>query len=130
MKRPFLNLTIKRRWLDMIRAGVKREEYRSPDCRQLHDLDSKLLWADRGPGPMSHPFLVLRAGYSPTSAALVAEIVCIASPIDPKTTELVPPGPRHPEWGEPATPHYTIALGMHLKSGTYAECRAWWEALP
>lgn len=125
--KPLLNLTIKRRWLDKIVSGEKREEYRAPDCAQLQNLDRKLLYADRGPGPMSHPFVVLRAGYGMHSAALAVEIVCIASPIDPKKTTVIPPGPRHPEWGEPETPHFTIVLGMHLKAGTYAEVKEWFE---
>ena len=118
--KPILNLTIKRKWLEMIVAGEKREEYRAPNCPQLRRCGVIL----RAYCSRNECRAVYRAGYRMDSPAALVEIVGIDAPLafsieDPRfVTE-----PRHPEWGEPPTPHWTIFLGHVLCHGTYAEVK-------
>lgn len=125
---PALNLTIRRRWLDMIASGAKREEYRAPGCAQLRDWARKrlrLLVRD-GPGL---PLACYRAGYRMDSPAVLVEILAVAPPVAAGCGALAieAPGflsePRHPEWGEPGLPHWTVTLGRVLLAGPYSAVR-------
>lgn len=120
-----LNLTIKRKWLEMIVAGEKREEYRAPNCPQLRKCGVIL----RSYCSRNECRAVYRAGYRMDSPAALVEIVSIDSPlVTPRCTVSNEDlrfitEPRHPEWGEPPTPHWTIFLGPVLCHGTYAEVK-------
>lgn len=121
--KTILNLTIKRRWLDMIVAGVKREEYRAPNCPQLRRCGIFV----QSSCARNDCRAVYRAGYRMDSPAALVEVTGVAAPLvashgvfaieDPRFLT----DPRHPEWGEPPTPHWTIFLGAGLCHGTYAE---------
>ena len=116
--KPILNLTIKRKWLDMIVSGEKREEYRAPSCPQLRTTGLyKQMSCAR-----NELRALYRAGYRMDSPAALVEVVAVISPL-PKTT------PIHPEWGEPELPHWTIVLGAVLETGTYAEIKARLETI-
>lgn len=129
--KPILNLTIQRKWLDMIAAGVKREEYRAPNCPQLRDWERKRLDYYHREKRLAKP-AIYRAGYCMDSPALVVEVLAVVPPVDDrvKLTIITDYGSteRHrPEWGEPKTPHYTIVLGEVRKTGTYTEVKKWME---
>ena len=129
--KPILNLPIKRKWLDMIACGIKKEEYRAPKCAQLRDWERKRIYYYAEWRSLHKP-AIFRAGYAMDSMACVVEVVGVAPPEvchkgggvfsveDPNFYK----EPRHPEWGEPPTPHWTILLGPVLCHGTYAEVKA------
>lgn len=106
-----LNLTIKRRWFDMISSGEKHEEYRGLDNKQVARAFARFYRDHKASGVM-----VLRNGYSMDSRALVVRILVIEKCM----TSL----PEHPDWGEPNCPHYSIVLGDIIHRGNYAEVKA------
>lgn len=114
--KPILNLTIRRKWLDMIASGEKREEYRRADNRQVARAYARAM---RHGVPLD-PVVVLRAGYTMQSPALVVELA-----------DMTPRGARevlHPEWGEErGVPRFVIELGRVLYAGEYSRARAWME---
>ena len=114
--KPILNLTIRRKWLDMIEHGAKREEYRDARCRQVERLYLRA-WRDGLPPGAA---LVLRAGYRMDSPALAVEVVGL----------MLRGEAPHPEWGEPRRhgAHYVLKLGAVLARGDYAAVKAWMEA--
>lgn len=107
-----LNLTIKRRWFDMIASGEKREEYRGEDNRQVNTAWERIAHDD---GPAAYT-MVLRNGYSMGSPALAVRVYGI---ILRNVNDSI-----HPEWGEPTDrTHFAIMLGDVLVRGTYAEVK-------
>lgn len=90
-----LPLVIKGEWYDMIARGWKREEYR----------DSTPYWAVRLSNwdntEASAHVVEFRRGYR-SDAPRQAYICNIYTSTDEA---------RHPEWGEPSTPHYRLRLG-------------------
>lgn len=84
-----LNLPIKRRWLDMIASGEKREEYRSADNKQVARAYERIsrCWPD------GDSVMILRNGYRMDSPALAVRIVAM----DMRSGDMA----AHPEWGEP-----------------------------
>lgn len=106
-----LNLTIKRRWFDMISSGEKHEEYRGLDNKQVARAFACAYRDHKADGVM-----VLRNGYSMESRALAVRILGIEKCM----TSLQ----EHPEWGEPNCPHYSIVLGDIIHRGNYAEVKA------
>jgi len=117
--KPILNLTIRRKWLDMIASGQKREEYRDPRNAQVGNVYARCV---REPW-LPLPLLVLRAGYTMQSPALAVEVVGMTLR-----------GPRevlHPKWGEGelrGIARFVLSLGDVLARGDYAAVRAWMEA--
>lgn len=105
-----LNLTIKRRWFDMIERGEKREEYRELDNMQVAKAFARSYCEPKADGVM-----VLRNGYRMDSRALAVRVLSI----DLCMMSL----PEHPGWGEPNCPHYAILLGEIVSRGTYAEVK-------
>lgn len=119
--KPLLNLTIQRKWLDMIASGEKREEYRFADNRQIEAVFT---------GRRGHesPFVCLRAGYRMDSESIVVKCNDISiRNCDPKSPFYSGRGGPNKEWGEWAGDHYVLHLGKVLKRGSYAECRAWMD---
>lgn len=113
---PILNLTIRRKWLDMIASGEKREEYRRADNAQV-----ACAWARWFNGVPLDRVVVLRAGYTMRSLAVVVEFAGMTLR-----------GARnvlHPEWGEErGVARFVLELGRVLYAGEYADVRAWMEA--
>lgn len=110
-----LNLTIKRRWFDMIASGEKREEYRGEDNRQVNTA-WEMIANDE---PVAYT-MVLRNGYSMGSPALAVRVYGIILRNGDDSV--------HPEWGEPTDrAHFAIMLGNVLVRGTYAEVKEWLE---
>ena len=97
-KCAILPLVLKKKWFDEIRLGGKREEYRA--CTPY--------WAIRlsnwdNTDATAH-VVEFRLGY-----AKDAPRVAFNSPIYYQSAQC-----RHPEWGEPDTPHYVITLGTRV----------------
>lgn len=103
-----LNLTIKRRWFDMIERGEKREEYRELDNMQVAKAFARSYCEPKADGVM-----VLRNGYCMNSPALGVRVIGFSVRL----------GAVHPEWGEPNYPHYAISFGEIVSRGTYAEVK-------
>ena len=105
-----LNLTIKRRWFNMIASGEKREEYRSLDNKKVGD---KFVYNGC---PIGAQVMVLRNGYRMGSPALAVRVYGM---ILRNGNDSI-----HPEWGEPTDrTHFAIMLGDVLMRGTYAEVK-------
>lgn len=115
--KPILNLTITRKWLEMIASGEKREEYRFPWHRQV-----ARVWREAGrhDGLPPRSVAVFRAGYRMNSPALAVELVGV-------TVRGVEFPPRR-EWGEWCAARFVLMLGDVLARGDYAAVRAWMEA--
>lgn len=109
-----LNLTIKRKWFDLIRIGNKREEYRTFRDRQAMRFFEAV--AKRGHLP-DDSIAIFRNGYNIGSAAVAVEITGLGLRIGDKA--------RHPEWGEPTNKelHMVIQLGKVLMIAPYHEVR-------
>lgn len=113
-----LNLTIRRKWLDMIASGEKREEYRHANNALVLNV-----WRRRFNDWPDDAVAVLRAGYTMQSPALAVEVVGMAI----RGAREV----RHPEWGEGEQRdvlRFVLSLGDVLARGDYAAVRAWMEA--
>ena len=113
-----LNLTIKRRWFDMIASGEKREEYRSADNRQVVGTYKRLfnyLW------PIVSCKMILRNGYRMDSSALAVRVFGMTMRSGAQA--------KHPEWGEPTGrgSHFAIMFDRIIARGTYAEVKEWLE---
>ncbi len=92
-----LPLVLKGEWYDMIERGEKKEEYR----------DITEYWLKRVERWMRRPCWVveLRRGYARNAARMA-----FAAHLRPWRRE-----PEHPEWGEPETRHYVIALDERVE---------------
>jgi len=113
--KPILNLTIAKRWFDMIVSGEKREEYRTASNRQVANVYHRAIKYNCLDGA---PLMVLRAGYRMDSPALAVEVVGM----DIRGAHEV----RHPEWGERrGEARIVIALGIVRVCGNYAQIREW-----
>lgn len=109
-----LNMTIKRRWFDMIASGEKREEYRSADNRQVEGMYKRLfnyVW------PIASFMMILRNGYRMDSPALAVRMLGMTI----RSGEQA----EHPEWGEPTGrgSHFVIMFDRIIARGTYAEVK-------
>lgn len=109
-----MNLTIKRRWFDMIASSEKREEYRSEDNRNVVSAYKRLSNYER---PFVSCMMILRNGYRMDSRALAI----ILSDMTIRSGAQA----RHPEWGEPTDrgAHFVIMLDRIIARGTYAEIK-------
>ena len=93
-----LPLVLKREWYDMIARGEKREEYRN----EGHYWATRLSNWDNTPA-ICH-VVEFRLGY-----AKDAPRIAFTCPI-----YISAHGSKHPEWGEPEEPHYTLLLGRRV----------------
>jgi hypothetical protein len=112
--KPAINLTIRRRWLDAVVRGEKREEYRDWTNVQVERLFSRLFFGEDPP-----PFLVAvyRAGYRMDSPACAVRILRV----ELRGARECP----HPEWGERrGLAHFAVVLGDVLASGPYSAVKA------
>lgn len=111
--KPILNLTIRRKWLDMIARGEKREEYRAINTRGSQNWQRRIhdaFLAD------DFATAIFRAGYRLDSPAVLVEIADAVSA--PARSEF------HPEWGEPLyAPHWVIYISQVLDRGPYEYIR-------
>ena len=113
--KPILNLTIAKRWFDMIASGEKCEEDRTASNRQVANAYRRAI---NGGGLDGAPLMVLRAGYRMDSPALAVEVVGM----DVRGASEV----RHPEWGERrGEARIVISLGIVRVCGNYAQIREW-----
>ena len=105
-----LSLVLKGKWYDMIEHGGKREEYRAFTKYWLirfHNWDMKFT-------PYNTPVVEFRRGYRPNAPRMAFWCLGIErgngmgpyAYVDQSSDK-----PRHPEWGEPSTPHLFIKLG-------------------
>lgn len=113
-----LNLPIKRKWLDMIERGEKREEYREFSNLQVVGAYNSAMRSPHAHGEwlLANPVAILRAGYRMGSRAVAVKIDGFS----------IRTGARHPEWGETAGDgllHIVIELGEVVSSGTYADVK-------
>lgn len=118
---PELNLTIKRKWFDMIVSGKKLEEYRDCENRQVQ---RAYLAAFNDVNYWYRPRIaIFRNGYTMETRALAIEI--IGYDLRGSTTV------KHPEWGEPKCRrlHLVVQLGKILASGSYVKVRDYIENL-
>lgn len=104
-----LNLTIKRRWFDMIASGEKREEYRSLYDARVRNASGIVVngW------PIGGSVMVLRNGYRMDSRSVAVRVIGFSIRL----------GAVHPEWGEPNYPHYAISFDEIVSRSTYAEVK-------
>ena len=107
-----LNLTIKRRWFDMIERGEKREEYRELDNMQVAKAFARSYCEPKADGVM-----VLRNGYRMDSRALAVRVFGMTIRSGAQA--------EHPEWGEPTDrgAHFAIMFDRIIARGTYAEVK-------
>lgn len=109
-----LNLTIKRRWFDMIASGEKREEYRSTDNRNVASAYKRL---SNYEWPFVSYMIILRNGYRMDSRALAIRLLDMTIRSGAQA--------RHTEWGEPTDrgAHFVIMFDRIIARGTYAEIK-------
>jgi len=102
-----LNLTLKRKWYDMIASGEKKEEYREEklywDVRIRNWIDRRLC------GRKTYLVVAFSLGYAKPGMFFRAH----PWPIGDLYVVGYRPHP-HPEWGEPDAPHYVISLGERV----------------
>ena len=96
-----LHLVLKKKWYDMIASGEKREEYRDAKDYYRTRIDNFIhRFADK---EVKH--LVVAFSCGRRKASLYMTVIGVNSY----------PNCLHPEWGEPNTPHYVIALGKRAE---------------
>ena len=105
-----LHLVLTRKWFDMVTHGEKREEYRSLSRYWFTRLDN---W-DRRPGS---PVVEFHLGYG-KGAPRVAFWCYGQSTASGMKCYSASDERRHPEWGEPAEPHFVIDLGGRVEFAT------------
>ena len=105
-----LPLVLKGKWFDMIASGEKLEEYRLPTDywrKRLHNWDLRF-------NAQTTPVVEFRRGYAKDAPRMAFWCLGIetASGLMPYAYVTPTSGKRlHPEWGEPADPHFVILLG-------------------
>ena len=94
-----LPLVLKGKWYDMIAAGEKREEYRDSEVWNKRIT----IWLHRfnQTPEIAHLVVAFQRGYRKPSMWFEVKYVCSEKVV--RT--------RHPEWGEPDTPHFVLILG-------------------
>ena len=88
-----LHLTLKKKWFDMVRSGIKKEEYR----------EIKPYWNTRL--SKTYDAVLFRNGYQPDPPSFYIELKVIRI------------GIGIPEWGAPPEPVYILELGDLIKEG-------------
>lgn len=98
-----LPLVLKGKWYDMIASGEKKEEYRA---RGMWDKRIKKWFCRFIQDPeITNLVIAFQRGYRKPSMWFELNGVCSDEYIRVK----------HPEWGEPETPHYIITLGERVE---------------
>lgn len=105
-----LPLVLEGRWYDMIASGKKREEYRAATkywCVRLENWDRQIT-ATRA------PVVEFRRGYARDAARMAFWCFgsldgCVMRYFDFREKA------QHPEWGEPASPHFVIPLVWRIE---------------
>ncbi|MBQ4199549.1 MAG: ASCH domain-containing protein [Kiritimatiellae bacterium] len=108
-----LNLTIRRKWFDLIRIGTKREEFRMCNNQQVVRLAKEAIRH----GLPSNAVAVFRNGYRMDSPALAVRLIGMSI----RSGDMA----AHPEWGEPTGKgsHFVISLGKVLFVAPYHDVR-------
>ena len=109
-----LNLTIRRKWFDLIRIGEKKEEYRTYRNRNAMRLYNEVARFGHLP---DDSIAVFRNGYNLGSAAVAVEIIGLGLRNGNEA--------KHTEWGEPTGNelHMVISLGKVLMIAPYSDVR-------
>lgn len=109
--KPILNLTIRRKWLDMIASGEKREEYRAVTNAQVGRLYTRACSEELPPA-----YILLRAGYRMDSWTIAVRLVGMTIR---GAREI-----KHPDWGEArGVARYVLKLGEVFEIGDYASVK-------
>lgn len=100
-----LTLVLKGKWFDMIASGEKREEYRDRNVWEKRIIN----WLRRYNQQCEIRYLVVafQRGYRKPSMWFELKYVGTENAIRDKH--------KHPEWGEPKTPHFVISLGERIE---------------
>ena len=108
------NLTIRRKWFELIRIGTKKEEYRSAGNAQVAKAYKRVSCGLSDDDSV----MILRNGYRMDSPALAAQIFAMGI----RSGDMA----AHPEWGEPTGKgsHFVISLGKVLFVAPYHDVRA------
>ena len=102
-----LPLVLTGRWFDMIERGEKREEYRAA----TEYWSKRLFRWNRMPGC---PVVEFRLGYAKNAPRMA--FWCFGSPTASGMMSFCyVEERRHPEWGEPETPHFANRLGGRVE---------------
>lgn len=100
-----LPLVLKGKWYDMIDSGVKREEYREATPYWRTRIHNWYVWQITRPGIK---VIAFSRGYRKADMFFVARVW-------PRCTSVMKREHPHPEWGEPQTPHYVLALDERVE---------------
>ena len=105
-----LPLVLEGRWYDMIAAGEKTEEYRDATEYWRVRLGN---W-DRRTTAVRAPVVEFRRGYARDAARMAFWCIgplngCVMRCFSFREKA------QHPEWGEPASPHFAIRFGGHVE---------------
>lgn len=96
-----LTLVLKGKWYDLIASGEKKEEYRDETYRYFLRINSWFFDSEEQKKPMVVAF---SRGYTKPDMFFVVD-----------GFPLITRFKKHPEWGEPDTPHYVIKLGERVE---------------
>jgi hypothetical protein len=98
-----LPLVLKGRWYDMIASGEKKEEYRDSEVwgKRITKWFRRFIQIPE----ITNLVVAFQRGYHKPSMWFELNGVCSEKDIRAK----------HPEWGEPETPHYVISLGERVE---------------
>lgn len=133
MKLAVLNLEIRRKWLEMIVSGEKREEYRRSSATQCFSLYIGECATEITSGCFitsatlpQDCVVIFRNGYHIASRAIAVELKGLSLRMSDS------PHPRHIEWGEPLPEtreghiyyYHTLKLGRVVAAGTYEYIKA------
>lgn len=99
-----LPLVLTRKWYDMIKSGVKREEYRDHTNYYAARLNN---WYARN----EFPVVEFRLGYAKDAPRMLFWVATKYLPCRGFSPFATRTRSAHPEWGEPSTPHFVLFLG-------------------
>lgn len=113
-KCAILSLVLKGKWYDMIEHGGKREEYRDATkywFRRFYNWDSAFT-------EQNTAVVEFRRGYARNAPRMAFWCMGLGTASGVKTYAYVDSASgkiKHPEWGEPAEPHFFVKLGGRVK---------------
>lgn len=111
-----LPLVLKGRWYDMIERGEKTEEYR--DVKWYWDVridNWNIRYIDgyiAGTIASDRRIVEFRRGHVKNAPRMAFRVMDVRNS---NWCELLHGKPKHPEWGEPGTPHWIIRLGERVE---------------
>lgn len=100
-----LPLVLKGKWYDMIASGEKKEEYR--DYKPYWKTRLMKYLNSRNQGNQKRGVIAFSRGYKKPDLFFLDDTLFYL-----RNDRILC---RHPEWGEPNTPHYIIGLGERVE---------------